>query len=377
MMPRQVGQLDRAVLIVFAFLTVPVAWLALMIAPVMMTDPNLAQLLGGLNAAAAEPLRIRWVDASPKTTFFLFLCALSLILFLCILFSASVGVAGGNVKALMHALLHPDTPSEMGRIMLEMRLPRALAACFTGAAFALAGAVMQGVTRNPLADAGLLGINAGAGFLVALTAALLPALSSAATMLFAFLGALLAVVLVYGLGMGRYGGGAMRLILAGSAVSALLTALSQGISLAFGLAKDLSFWTAGSLSGITWARLMIAMPWIAGASLASLLLSGQLSILAFGEESAAGLGLNVRAIRIAGMVVVLVLAGASVSLVGGISFLGLIAPHSARYLVGADYQKILPVSALLGAILLVLADIAARTIHAPFDKPSRDGGFWR
>lgn len=290
-------------------------------------------------------------------------------LLLSILFSSSIGVAGGNMNLLMDTLIHPGAPSDLGKIILEMRIPRALAACFTGAAFALAGGVMQGVTRNPLADAGLLGINAGAGFMVALTAVLLPTLPLPATMLAAFLGAALAVVLVYGLGMGRQKSSAIRLILAGSAVSALLTALSQGISLTFGLAKALSFWTAGSLSGITWNSLLLTIPWIAVAGLFSFLLSGRLSVLALGEESAAGLGVNIWAVRFAGIASVLVLAGASVSLVGGISFLGLIVPHIARFLVGEDYRRLLPMSALLGGVLLVLADIAARSINAPFDTP--------
>jgi len=317
--------------------------------------------------ASPAPMPVRWLRT--KTGFAFALVLMGCALLLSLLFSASVGVAGGNISILIDTLFHPAASSDIGRIMLEMRMPRALAACFTGAAFALAGGVMQGVTRNPLADAGLLGVNAGAGFFVALTAVLLPSLSSLGTMLFAFIGAALAVLLVYGIGIGKHKSGSIRLILAGSAVSALLTALSQGISLTFGLSKSLSFWTAGSLSGITWQSLLLTAPWIAGAGLISQILSVRLSVLALGEESAAGLGVNIWAVRLTGIGVVLILAGASVSLVGGISFLGLIVPHIARFLAGEDYRRLLPVSALLGAILLVLADIAARSINAPFDTP--------
>jgi iron complex transport system permease protein len=304
-----------------------------------------------------------------KTGYTLLILLLAALLPLVVLLSVSTGVAGGDFKTLLHTFAHPKEPSAMGRIMLEMRMPRALAACFTGAAFALAGAVMQGVTGNPLADAGLLGINAGAGFAIALTAVLWPSMSALSTMAAAFFGAVLAVLMVYGLGMGKHKAGSIRLILAGSAVSALLTALCQGISLVFGFSRSLSFWTAGSLSGITWPRLIITLPWISGAAIAGLFLSQKLSVLALGEESAAGLGLNVWAVRLTGIVVVLSLAGVSVSLVGGISFLGLIVPHAARLLAGMDYRRILPVSALLGAIVLVFADISARMIHAPFDTP--------
>lgn len=260
--------------------------------------------------------------------------ALSIVLMVCILLfslllSVSIGVAGRNIHVLADAIFRPAR----------------------------------------LTDLGLLGINAGAGFFVALTAVLFPSLPSIGMMLSAFMGAALAVLLVYGLGTGKHKTGAVQLILAGSAVSALLTALSQGVSLTFGLSKSLSFWTAGSLSGITWQSLVLTIPWIFGAGFVSLLLSGRLSILALGEESAAGLGINIRAVRLLSTIVVLILAGASVSLVGGISFLGLIVPHIVRFLTGEDYRRLLPGSALLGAILLVLADAAARTVHAPFDTP--------
>lgn len=321
------------------------------------------------NKRFKEKISLKNTAIHTKVGYIFLILLMIAILMLFVLLSVGTGVAGGDLRILIQTLFQQYNPSEIGRVMLEMRMPRALAACFTGASFAIAGAIMQGVTRNPLADAGLLGINAGAGFFVAVTTVLFPSIPIFGTMFSAFLGAAVAVLMVYGLGMGRHKSGTIRLILAGSAVSALLTALSQGISLTFGISKDLSFWTAGSMSGITWTQIMIIMPCIMGAALIGFLLSGKLSVLALGEESAIGLGINIRAVRLTGIAVVLVLAGASVSMVGGISFLGLIVPHSARLLVGSDYRRILPASALLGAILLVAADIAARTIHAPFDTP--------
>ena len=322
-----------------------------------------------MNKPSKERVSLKSIAIHTKVGYTFSTLLMIAILVLFVLLYVSTGVAGGDLKTLIQTLLQPNNPSEIGRVMLEMRMPRALAACFTGAAFSLAGAIMQGVTRNPLADAGLLGINAGAGFFVAVITVLFPSISIFGTMFAAFLGAAVAVLMVYGLGMGNHKSGTIRLILAGSAVSALLTALSQGISLTFGISKDLSFWTAGSMSGITWPQIMITIPCIMVAVLIGFLLSAKLSILALGEESAVGLGINIRAVRLTGIAVVLVLAGASVSMVGGISFLGVIVPHSARILVGSDYRRILPTSALLGAILLVAADIAARTIHAPFDTP--------
>ena len=228
---------------------------------------------------------------------------------------------------------------------------------------------MQGITRNPLSDAGLLGINAGAGFFVVLSAILFPAAPDIVKTCAAFAGAALAVFMVYGFGAGKHRSESFRFILAGAAVSALLTALSQAVSLAFGIVKSLSFWSAGSLSGVTWQSLKMLSPVILSASALGLLLSSRLSALALGEESAASLGVNVRTVRLFGMLVVLLLAGASVSLVGGIAFIGLIVPHISRLLVGGDYRRLVPVSALMGGVVLVLSDIAARMINAPFDTP--------
>lgn len=302
-------------------------------------------------------------------SYIILMMLLILALILSLILSICTGITGGNLKSFAEAIINPANASNVGRIMIGMRMPRALVACLTGAAFSLAGSIMQGLTRNPLADAGLLGINAGASFFVALLAVVFPGTHSIMTMLAAFAGAAFSTFLVYGLGGGRHKIDPLRLILAGTAISALLTALAQALSLAFGMAKSLSFWTMGSLSGITWKSLEMTAPVVVIACGAGLLLSGRLSALSLGEDNAIGLGVNVQAVKLIGLLIVLILAGTSVSLVGGISFLGLIIPHVSRYLIGEDYRRVMPVSALLGAIVLVLSDIAARMINAPFDTP--------
>lgn len=272
--------------------------------------------------------------------FLIILAALVLLLGFSMVLSVCTGIAGGSFKVFAETVMSPAKASGVGMIMLEMRMPRALAAGLTGMAFALSGAVMQGITRNPLSDAGLLGINAGAGFFVALSAILFPAAPDIVKTCAAFAGAALAVFMVYGFGAGKHRSESFRFILAGAAVSALLTALSQAVSLAFGIVKSLSFWSAGSLSGVTWQSLKMLSPVILSAGALGLLLSSRLSALALGEDSAASLGVNVRTVRLFGMLVVLLLAGASVSLVGGIAFIGLIVPHISRLLVGGDYRRI-------------------------------------
>ncbi len=161
----------------------------------------------------------------------------------------------------------------------------------------------------------------------------------------------------------------MRLVLAGAAVSALLTALSEGIAIYFHIGQDLAFWYAGGVAGTKWLQIKMMFPWAAGAMIAALLLSRSITLLSLGEEVATNLGQRTRMVKLAAIVTVLVLAGASVSAIGAVGFVGLIIPHVARYLVGVDYRWIIPCSAVLGSLLMVLADIAARMVHPPYETP--------
>ena len=155
--------------------------------------------------------------------------------------------------------------------------------------------------------------------------------------------------------------------LAGAAVSALLAALSQGIALYFDVAQDIMFWTVGGVAGSNWEQIRIMTPWILGALLGAIVLSRSISLLSLGE--AKGLGLNTAIVNVLCSVIVLILAGASVSVVGGVAFVGLIIPHLARFLVGVDYRWIIPSSAVLGALLMVAADLGARMLNPPFETP--------
>lgn len=301
--------------------------------------------------------------------FALILFILASLLCASIVCSISIGVAGNDFGGILALFGDDAARSSLDQVIVDMRIPRVLSASLTGAAFSLAGAIMQGLTRNPLADSGLLGINAGASFMITLSAVIVPGLSFYATIIAAFTGAALATLLVYGLGVGKKSYSPIRLILAGAAVSALLSALSQGLALTFGLSKEISFWTAGSLSGSSWAQLSMVAPFLMAAIIAAFLLSPWLSALSLGEETATGLGIRVGLVRNVGLIVVFVLAGVSVAVAGGISFLGLLAPHIARFFVGSDYRRVIPTSMLCGSILLVCADVLARTVNAPFDTP--------
>ncbi|WLD92839.1 iron ABC transporter permease [Alkalihalobacillus sp. AL-G] len=263
-----------------------------------------------------------------------------------------------------------DVQTDIVTIIRELRLPREVAAIFVGAALAVSGAIMQGLTRNPLADPGLFGLTAGANAALAVTIALLPSANYFTIMIACFIGAAIGAMLVFGIGAMKKGGfSPLRIVLAGAAVSAFLFAVAEGIGLYFKVSKGISMWTAGGLIGTTWSQLQIIIPFILIGIFVSFLLSRQLTILSLNEELAVGLGQKITQIKSVLFVIIILLAGASVALVGNMAFIGLMIPHIVRAIVGTDYRFILPMSALIGASFMLVADTLGRTINAPFETP--------
>lgn len=285
-------------------------------------------------------------------------------------FSITRGAAEIPLSSVWNALFHFNAKDTQHLIVVDLRLPRVLASALVGAAFAVAGAVMQGVTRNPMADSGLMGLNAGASFALSICFAFFPGLSYMRLILFSFMGATIGAGLTYGIASLRRGGATpMRLVLSGAAVSALLAALSQGIALYFNVAQNIMFWTAGGVAGSNWEQIRIMTPWLTCAILGAIALSRSISIMSLGKDVAKGLGLNTMLVNFLCAAVVLMLAGASVTVVGAVGFVGLIVPHLSRFLVGMDYRFIIPSSAVTGSLLVVLADLGARTLNPPFETP--------
>lgn len=246
-------------------------------------------------------------------------------------------------------------------IIRDIRMPRELAALLVGMSLAVSGAVMQGVTKNPLADPALIGLNSGAGLGISILFALMSGPSFMLTILAGFLGAIVGGAIVLFLGMTKRGGfNIMRVILAGAAVSSLLSALSQGILIYFKINQSSLLWTSGGVVGTTWQHIKYGAPIIFSVTLFIIIIGHQLTILSLGEEMAQGLGVNLTRIRIVFSVLTMILAGVAVALAGSIAFVGLMIPHIARMLVGVDYRKLLPVTTLLGGIFLVGADTLAR-----------------
>lgn len=287
-----------------------------------------------------------------------------------IMLSVSFGAADIDFATVWEAVFRYNPELTQHQIIQEIRLPRVLGGVLVGAGFAVAGALMQGMTRNPMADSGLLGLNSGAGFALAICFAFFPWLSFGMLILYSFLGAGAGAGLVFGISSLAKGGVTpVRLVLAGAAVSALLVALSEGVALYFRVGQDLAFWYAGGVAGTKWFQLKIMLPWIGGALLGAMMLSRSITMLSLGEEVAVGLGQRTGLVKLAGTVIVLILAGSSVAVVGSVGFIGLIIPHLTRFLVGVDYRTIIPCSAILGSLLVVFADLAARMINAPAETP--------
>lgn len=285
-------------------------------------------------------------------------------------FSITKGSADISLNSVFEALFKFNKENMNHLVIVDIRMPRVLASALVGSALAVSGAIMQGTTRNPLADSGLLGINAGAAFALSICFAFFPQMEYREIIMVSFLGAALGTGLVSAIAsMGRGGATPIRLVLAGAAVSSLFVALSQGIALYFNVAQSIMFWTVGGVAGSNWAQVKIMFPWIIGGLIGAIALSRFISILSLGEDVATGLGINTKVVNMLASIIVLILVGASVSVVGAVGFVGLIVPHIVRFFVGVDYKLIIPSTAVIGALLVVLADLGARTLNPPFETP--------
>ncbi len=279
------------------------------------------------------------------------------------------GAADTTIREVWNALTFGPL-NEKAKIVQEIRLPRELAAILVGAALGVSGAIMQAMTRNPLADPGLLGLTAGANAALALVIVLFPKIEYFGIMIACFVGAALGAALVFGIGASKKGGfSPLRIVLAGSAISAFLYAIAEGIGIYFKIAQDVSQWTSGGLVGSTWGQLQVITPVIAIGIVIAFIFSRQLTILSLSEEVALGLGQNIQRIKAVLYVVVILLAGAAVALVGNMAFIGLMIPHIVRAIVGTDYRFILPMTAIFGATFMLLADTIGRTLYAPYETP--------
>ncbi len=284
--------------------------------------------------------------------------------------SISFGAADMDLATAWKAVFRFDPSLTEHQIIQTLRFPRTVADLMVGCSLAICGAIMQGTTRNPLADSGLMGISSGATFAVAFCMAFLPGSTYGQTMLFACIGAAAATAMTYfTASLGKGGMTPQRLVLAGISISMLFGAFSQFLSIKYHLGYALAYWTAGGTAAAKWSELMMILPLFAAGVLAALCLSPSVTVLSLGEDVAIGLGLKTRLIKGVSTLIVLLLTGISVIIVGPVGFVGLITPHIVRYMVGVDYRYIIPASGLYGALLTVLADLTGRLINKPYETP--------
>ena len=281
--------------------------------------------------------------------------------------SIVVGTKSIPLGTVWDAFFTGGADSEDVRIVLDLRVPRTVLGLAAGVALGLAGALMQALTRNPLADPGILGINAGAATAVVLAIRVLGISSLTGYIWFAFAGAAGAFVVVYLLGTrGRSGASPERLALAGAAVGAALLAVTNAVALLDVTTFDrYRLWTVGALSGRDLGVFWGVAPFILVGVLLALALGPSLNVIALGEDTARALGANLNRTRVLSAVAITLLCGVATAAVGPIAFVGLAVPHIARTVVGPDQRWLLPYSLVLAPTLLLLADVAGRVVARP------------
>lgn len=285
---------------------------------------------------------------------------------LALVLSIAYGANPIPVPDALRGLLHRDS-SEASVIVRTQRIPRTIVGIAVGAAFGVAGALIQAITRNPLADPGILGVNAGAGFAVTVGVGLLGVSSITGYVWFAFIGAAATTVGVYLIGsMARSASSPVTLVLAGVALGAVLNGLSSLLQL---LDEDtfqsIRSWGLGAIDRTSLAETLGVLPFIVVGLVIAILLSGSLNSVALGDDLAASLGTSVVRVRILGILAVTLLAGGGTALTGGIGFLGLMVPHVVRWIVGPDQRWIIAYSILLAPTMLLGADVIGRVVARP------------
>ncbi|MER5499411.1 MULTISPECIES: iron ABC transporter permease [unclassified Streptomyces] len=292
-------------------------------------------------------------------------------LLVAILLSLAVGARSIPPSEVFDALLHGGH-SDNAEVVRNLRVPRTLIGLMVGAALALAGTVLQGITRNPIADPGILGISQGASVGVVLAIAYAGVHTLTGYVWFGFVGAAVASVAVYAIASsGRGGATPVKLALGGAAINALLVSVTSAVLTTKASALDeFRFWQVGSLGGREADIAQQIWPFMLLGTVLVLSVARGLDALALGEDLAKGLGQKVATVRIVGGIGATVLTGAGVAAAGPIAFIGLAVPHIARAVVGSDHRWVLPMAALIGPVMLLVSDVVGRVLFPPSEVPA-------
>lgn len=291
-----------------------------------------------------------------------------------VILSVTLGAKNIEFSTIINSIFS-DSNDINAKIIRDVRIPRALSAALVGGFLAVAGAIMQGITRNPIAEPSVMGITQGATLMIAITFVLQRVkpdfiIGSFGLMIFSFLGASISGLFVYFISSRRGRKiNPIKLALAGTAIGTLLISLAMAIAMYFNLSQQLTFWISGGLLTAKWqgVKMLVIVGGIA--FIAAIFMAPKITILSLGEEVAIGLGQKTNAVRFISIIIVILLTGASVSVAGNIVFVGLIVPQIAKSVVGSDYKYIIPTSMIYGSVLLVYSDILARVINPPYETP--------
>lgn len=288
------------------------------------------------------------------------------LLVLCVIVSLALGSKNIEFSKAIHALLNSNDLSFEALVVRE-RIPRTIFSMMAGASLGISGALMQSITRNPIADPSILGVNTGASLFVVIGMAFFNINSPNEYIWLALLGAALTAILVYFIAsIGNGGMTPIKLALSGAATSAVLTSLVSAVILPRSDVMDsFRFWQVGSVSGATWESIKLILPFVIIGLVISIAVTPALNVLALGDDVATGLGVNIGIIRIICAVAGVMLSGAITAIAGPIGFVGLMIPHSIRLIFGPNLKGIVPMSAIGGAALLTLSDVLGRVIGSP------------
>lgn len=275
-----------------------------------------------------------------------------------------------SLHTIWQSIVNFDKSDLDHQIIRSNRIPRAIAVLCVGAFLAVAGAIMQGITRNYLASPSLMGVNDGSAFVITLAVVFIPGLANYQMILLSIAGSAMGAALVFGFGsLIRNGLSPVRLAIIGTVIGTFLSSLATAIAMYFQVSQTIAAWYNTKIHTVNMDMLLMSMPFGAVGLVLALICARAITITSLGEDIATGLGQKTKAIRYLSMFAVVLLTGTSVALVGKIAFVGLVIPHIVRFIVGIDYRNIIPCSILIGALFLSLCDLVSRYLNFPFETP--------
>lgn len=293
-----------------------------------------------------------------------------MLMLICFVAAISIGTQDVSLRDQVEAIVAFDRNDVAHLASREIRLPRAVVAIMVGASLASAGAIMQGVTQNPLAGPSIMGLTPGATVGLLIGVLTVPTIDYNLAVVLSLIGASIGYASVYLVAsFSRAGLTPVRIALAGMVVSATLSSVTQGLTLAYGMHDEMLYWTAGGIAGVGWHQVYVLLPLFVAGTTGAMVIAPSVTVLNLGEQVAVGLGQRTRLTRTTATLCVLCLTASATAVAGPIGFVGLLTPHAVRLVIGHDYRWLIPSSAFFGACLTLLADTAARALGGDQEIP--------